>query len=376
MRRRFILLYGQHVARSSFWNRFNKNFGQLVKWFLEHLQEKSARTKAPLVGVLASFEDVIAVDATVIKVHKSLRARWPGTRRNSRPAAIKVYTWIRALTGELLKHRITAECFNDNKALGVTWNAAKKLFLFDMGFSSATVWWRIHRVGGFFLTRLPKSYWPKVISENRRHRGRARRLVRRDLREASWSLTRKIIDVNCVFRIHIRAYGKPRGHFEYPLFRVVGIRNEDKREYHFYVTNAPPKQLPAEAITDVYRLRWEVELHYRTGKGRLGLDDLKSTKAHIVETLVRASLIRCSIAMRAKLEAEKQLPIGLWINPEAWTEVWNDALPMIIVEIVTHGGLHLDWRALADLAADPNRKRIPNRVKHRPRNTVGGGLFP
>ena len=85
--------------------------------------------------------------------------------------------------------------------------------------------------------------------------------------------------------------------------------------------------------------------------------------AHIVELMVRSALIRASIAMQAKLEAEKRLPIGVWMNPLQWLTVWRQILPELVLRILhgrPHGG-SIRWRLLARLAADPNRSRPPTR---------------
>ena len=48
-------------------------------------------------GYLEVFKDVLAVDSTVVKVH----------------------AWVRALTGELVKYRVTREAFGDSRAFGI-----------------------------------------------------------------------------------------------------------------------------------------------------------------------------------------------------------------------------------------------------------------
>ncbi len=274
-----------------------------------------------------------------------------------------MHTWIRAVTGELLWHRITGERTADSKAFGVDHDARGKLFLFDRGYPSASMWWRIHRLGGFFLTRVPASYCLWVSSENRRHRGRARRLTKTDLRESIEGLQRDIIDVNCVFRVHIRGYRGKRGRYEHPSFRVVGLWNDKRCDYDFYVTNLSPAQMPAEAMRNLYRLRWEVELHYRLGKGGLGLDDLHSSKADVILAMVNAALLRASVSMQARRVAQKHLRAGLWINPEAWGRLWQELLGQLL-PIVLRGppaDSGWTWSLLAELAADPNRRRPPNR---------------
>jgi hypothetical protein len=64
-------------------------------------------------------------------------------------------------------------------------------------------------------------------------------------------------------------------------------------------------------------LRWEVETFDKVNKSGLGLDELTSAKPHIVRTLVMAALLRSSLAMMSKRQAEAQLPADRWINPMA-----------------------------------------------------------
>lgn len=122
---------GTRFARSSVWSRFTPEFRDLVRWVLDQqLQEARSREVRPP-GVLAGFRDVLSVDATVAKVHDDLEGVWKGTRRNSAPAAIKVHTWVRAMTGELVKFRLTADAHGDGRAFGVDHDLRGCLVIFD-----------------------------------------------------------------------------------------------------------------------------------------------------------------------------------------------------------------------------------------------------
>ncbi len=365
LRRSYIFRSGQQLARSAFWRRLSPAFAQLCERLLVRMEADSVACPPRYGGVLRHFRDVIAVDATVVRVHDSLEDVWPGTRRHSSPAAIKIHTWVRAVTGELLKHRITKERHADSRAFGVDWSAAGKLFLFDRGYPSASLWHRIDRVGGYFLTRLPSSYDPLVVDICRSHRGRARKLIGEYLYDAEPHLKRKVIDVRCTFRVHIRGYRGKRGRYFWEQYRVVGLFNEDTAQYHYYVTNIPPQMLRGEAMRDIYRLRWEAETFYKTAKGGLGLNELSSSKKHVVELLVRAALIRASVAMRAKAAASRPLPRTAWINPGQWLTIWRQILPELL-DAVARGRRSLTgitWPLLGRLAADPNRSRPPTRTR-------------
>ena len=377
LHRSYIFRSGQQLARSAFGRRLSPAFAAFTERLLRRMEADSVARPPRYGGVLRHFRDVISVDATVVRVHESLKHCWPGTRTKTSPAAIKVHTWVRAVTGELLKHRITKERYADSKAFGLDWSATGKLFLFDRGYPSATLWHRIDRVGAYFLTRLPSSYDPLVVEVCRSHRGRARKLVGEYLKDVGPVLKRRVIDVRCAFRVHIRGYGGKRGRYLWERYRVVGLFNDDSGEYHYYVTNIPPKMLPGEAMRDLYRLRWEAETFYKTAKGGLGLDELTSSKKHIVELLVHAALIRASVAMRAKRAASKTLPRAAWINPGQWLTVWRQLLPELL-DAVARGRRSLPgltWWLLARLAADPNRSRPPTRTRCAGQLTVNQEVF-
>ncbi len=201
---------------------------------------------------------------------------------------------------------------------------------------------------------------------NRKHRGRARQLVGQSLRDAEKGLKRRVLDVECRFRVKVRAYGKEKGRgFDHP-FRVVGLWNPEAKAYHFYVINIPQSRIPAEHVGDVYRLRWEVETFYKLAKGALGLGEIDTSKPHIVRTLVRAALVRATLAMRAKCLAERNAPKGRWINPQQWVRVWRELL-VHLCGIALRGlrlAVNFSWRHLALLALDPNVKWIPIRRRY------------
>ena len=356
IRDRFIRRTGRTIARSAFWSRFSKAFALLVAWCVQHLVSKAETELPKLTGLMASFADVIAADATVVTVHEALSDVWPGTRH---PAATKVHTRVRATSGELLRRRITGERVADCDAFGVTWEDAGKLFLLDRGYSSASLWWRIHRVGGFFVTRLPASHKPTIERSLRKHRGRARSLEGKKLWDVLDGLRRTVVEVVCPFRIHVNRYGgKKRGRYERAEFRVVGLWNAKDRRHHVYVTNVPSEWFPAEVLRDVYRLRWEVETFYKTAKSGLGLKGLTTTKRHIVEALIDSALLRASIAMQARKVAARWLPKSRWIGLLRWVKVWREVVDELLTTTRGHAST-LTWRRLAHIAMDPNRKRPP-----------------
>jgi len=204
-----------------------------------------------------------------------------------------------------------------------------------------------------------------LIENNRRHRGRARKVEKRKLLGLVDGLQRKYLDVMADFRVYLRKYDSKQGHNERQAFRVVGVRDDKTSTLHLYVTNAPVEALPAEMIRDLYRLRWEVELFYKAAKSGSGLNELTTSQPHIVRTLIYAALFRTTLAMKAKMKATKAADGRLWTNPIQWMCVWNELLLRCLDKLLRPNRPRLDmgWFELAVLAQDPNRGRMPTRAR-------------
>lgn len=360
MRRDLFRRTGVHVARSAFWDRFSPAYARLLAWVLGILQKRAWSSCPKYRGRLRHFSDVLAVDSTVVTLDDSLARKWKGTRSN-RKAALKVHTIVRACTGELLRHKITAEAHGDGRELKVGRWARGALFLFDRAYRSASSWWRVHRLGGYFVTRLPASYTARIVAVNRRHRGRTRALVGKPIKEAVRGLKRAFIDVDCSFSVRVRPYRGRRGRRITQTFRVVGIWQPKHKRHLLFVTNLPVDAYSPEDVSALYRLRLEVEHFYRVAKGGLGLNEMPTTKPHIVQAFVRAALIRASVAMQARRQAERHLPKGRWINAETWTKTWRSALESLLFDKTPKRWLS-SWRRLARVTMDPNLKRQPLRM--------------
>ncbi len=145
--------------------------------------------------------------------------------------------------------------------------------------------------------------------------------------------------------------------------RKVAVRDRRTKKYRVFVTNAPPEMLPAEAVEATYKLRWEVETFFRTTKSGSGLNELPSTKPHVVLALVFAALLRATASMQALARSRRDLvlPMGRRINPRQWLAWWNRQLHGLLDDLV--GAMWgLDDTDLARMLADPNIGRPTNRA--------------
>src|SRR5690606_4583292 len=100
-------------------------------------------------------------------------------------------------------------------------------------------------------------------------------IVGQKLQDVLGRLKRGILDVEVEMAFPRRAYaGKARR--DKMRCRLVGIRNEESKEYHLYVTNVPPETLSAEEVANVYGARWLIELFFRELKSAYALESMPS----------------------------------------------------------------------------------------------------
>jgi IS4 transposase len=64
--------------------------------------------------------------------------------------------------------------------------------------------------------------------------------------------------------------------------RLIGFRFPLTKKYRWYVTNIPNSMVLAEWIYPIYRLRWQIELFFKSIKSMLHADQITSENENIV----------------------------------------------------------------------------------------------
>ena len=98
VRRTYARVTGKSLVPSSFDDRFTIELARMFRAVLSELMAKLASNDVRYGGVLEGFRDVLVADATVVKLHRLLARRFPGTRKNSSAAAAKLH-WVMSVSG-------------------------------------------------------------------------------------------------------------------------------------------------------------------------------------------------------------------------------------------------------------------------------------
>ena len=311
-------LADQTLARSSFYGRFTPELARLFRGLaIEAVASMEPALRMPQ-GHLAQFTELLAMDATVVRLHNFLASKFPATRTNHTKAAAKLHVVMRVCDGSPARVKLTCERTGDS----VPWRylgrwVAGRLLLFDLGYYDFSLFDRIDQNEGFFVSRAKSNFNGLIVAAHRTWRGRSIDVVGKKVQEILPLLQRGVLDVAVRVSFKTRAYrGKRRTKTR--TLRLVALRNDETGGYPLSLTNVPPERLPAEEVGITYTLRWQVELLFKAMRSFGNLGTLPSEKEPTVRCLVWASLLAavCSQALyrnlRDEVSVDRHMPLLRW----------------------------------------------------------------
>lgn len=388
LRRSYIRATGTRLEESSFYDRFTPGLVQMLKAALGHALTATGPCAQSLRGALAGFTDVLLADATVVRLHRLLARVYPATRTNHTRAAVKLHAVMSVTGAGRQSLRFTAERRHEVRMLKVGPWVAGRLLLFDLGFFSYGLFARLSAQGGYFVSRLKARANPTIVAVHRVHRGRARDLVGKPLADVLPGLQRQVLDAEVELSFKRRRY-RGRRRTDTLRLRLVGLREATSGEYHLYLTNIPPKQLPAEDLSRTYALRWVIELLFKELKSSYRLDEIPSRKSAVVEALLYAALLTF-VASRRLLQVlhEALAEHARRLKTQRWAKLFATLAPDLLLLVLWPAP---ETRALAQClstlllheAPDPNVQRLSlleavetRAHAYRPRNMTARAPMP
>jgi putative transposase len=357
---------GVSLAASAFYDRFSKELVDLFKALVADFVDDLVPPQPGRDRICEAFLDLLVVDSTVIRLHDLLEKTYAACRTNHTKAAAKLHTIINVTGRGLRRIKITSQRVHDGPVLRAGPWVKGKLLLFDLGYYRFQLFARISAQGGYFLTRLKEGANPIITAV---HNSTASDFIGRPLQDFLGSLRRPVLDFEVEVSFRRRSYDGRRSGAR-ARFRLVGIRNETSRRYHLYLTNIPAETVVPQQIATLYSARWTVELFYRELKQSYRIDQLPSSKRHVVEALLYASILSLAVSRRMLKIVAAKIEHGTDRVPmERWAIVFHKAASDILIVVIGPRRMRrFFWHRIVLLlrheAVDPNvsRKLLPQRI--------------
>ena len=291
------------ISRGGFWERLaTKKLQKILEGLVATMVNKFA-CKLSITSQLLKILNISAIlllDSSSSSLPKSAKENFPAPRNNVAPAAIKLHLCFDLFAGAVSWFKLTPATTHDRKGFPPIKSLIGKLIIFDLGYWDYQLMADIIKIGGFFLSRVKTKANIKiieVISGLPKTKFEGWGLFDRRLPDKK----SKIVEVIGQFSLNYK-----------PLFntRIIGFWNPISQQYHWYATNL---LVPAELIYPLYRLRWQIELVFKSFKSCLRLADLPTANPKIIYVLIYTALIATMIAqpianiLALEFKKEKQM---------------------------------------------------------------------
>ena len=163
------------------------------------------------------------------------------------------------------------------------------MFLFDLGYFSHLFLHQLNQAGVWFICRLKANSAPIITCVIK---GVAKRHI-------GAPLNKKVTLRGPIAEVWAKLMLPGKGFIE---LRLIGFRLPKTKQYRWYATNLPQSMLLAEWIYPIYRLRWQIELFFKSIKSMLNADQITSGNENIALAIAYSSILSSLISSSIIIE--------------------------------------------------------------------------
>lgn len=259
-----------------------------------------AQQRRPLEGRLRDFADVLIPDGCAFKIAAAMAGVSPGT---SNPAEFKLHAVYSVGANGLAGAATSAGTVHDNDGFKPTRWVRNALYIWDLGYQDYDRFVDAALKGAVPLQRLKDKANPVVLAWYDADGGRhpavdhAGAALRLETACATGALAQDgALDLDVRLR-------DSKGRQITARVVCVPFEGEDR----WYLTTLPRERFTPFDVAELYRLRWEVELFFRTLRGAARLDDVRRMRN---PAAVHVAILSSMIA--ATLGQELTMALNTW----------------------------------------------------------------
>lgn len=363
VQRSFNALSTESIAYKPFHNQLSKPaFGRFMRELASHvLSTLVMEVLTPSRGgKLSEFGRVLLQDGSSFAVKDSLRQTYPGRFATVSPAAVELHvTWN--LYRECIERvALTPDTFTEHAELPPADSLRGDLLLAGRVYFDRDYLRAIMAHGGHFLVRAQNGINPVIEAVN--SGPRASRVVGHTLKDVQGRLMKgRPNDLMVRWQVGSETF----------CCRLVSYWNAQTRRFVHLTTNLPTARYDAGAVSQVYRLRWQIELLFKEWKSHANLREFSTAKPAIVEGLIWAAIVVAAI--------KRYLAHSVQVIAEVATSTLRTAkcawqvMPAIIAALLKSAPhrIRVAFTAAIDYLAVNARRAHPARDRRSGRLAVG-----
>ncbi|MGX7632515.1 IS4 family transposase [Bacillus thuringiensis] len=307
----------------------NKRFNKKAVCFLKHifsilLKNKICETSVIPSSSITYFQRIRILDVTIFQVPKHLASVYPGSGGCAQTAGIKIQLEYDLHSGQFLNFQVEPGKNND-KTFATECLATLRpgdLCIRDLGYYSLKDLDQMDQRGVFYVSRLKlnnrvyvKNESPEFFRDGTVKKQSLYALL--DLEHIMHQIKpgdtyeirnayvgqQKLPSRVVIYRLTSTQVHKRRKQQTY-VEKKKGVTYSEKSkrltEINVYITNIPWEFVPMEQVHDIYSLRWQIEIVFKTWKSLFGINHCHNIKRERLECHLYGQLIAiflCSSTM-------------------------------------------------------------------------------
>ncbi len=270
------------VTKQAIWDRMTSgavNFAKLV--LQEKMTEQFKYIHQRTGGIFAAFKNVYLQDSTYLSLPDELVKDFPGNNndKHKRKAIAKIDTLYNFTKGTFSFFGLCSFAENDQRLAWSTLSFMKKgdLSIRDLGFFVLNALEEIRRLGAYFLTRKPFGVQVYDINTGERIN------LAKQLKKKGRMDKEVLVGSKEKIKMRLVAISLPADKADQRVRKAKCDR--DKRLHHskeyytllhyvIFLTNVPGEIWTTQQVADAYRLRWRIEIIFKTWKSGFNLGKL------------------------------------------------------------------------------------------------------
>lgn len=323
---------------------------------------------------LPMFRGIKIGDSTSIELSESLSKPFKGSGGGASKSALKlnfVYDIFNNLTTLIDIKRGNR---SDRKLVNGAVRYLKKgeLLIRDLGYFSLDIFKKIAEKKAFFISRLLKIVIVRLNSNE--DPINIVEFLKKATRNGKNIVNEEVFVGHQKFPVRLIAFKTPKWVVKQRVKKFKASHKKEPDEeyviwsgYSIFITNVANKMCSAELIVELYSIRWQIELLFKSFKSTLKLDVIRGTSRNSVLCIVYAKLIGIVIAERAIsfaaaicAENDRELSIDKMIK---WLKVNNKFVRAILNKEIDQLLLKIALHQQKSICKDKRKKNLSTQEK-------------
>lgn len=298
LHRYFVKLTETDVQYKPFHNQLSKpEFSLLMKSLVDVALSEWQQQILGKDATLSDFKRIVMQDGSSFAVHDSLKETFKGRFTKISPAAIEVHVSWDVLKGYPEAISVSPDSQAEYDFLPEAKSLVDTLFLADRGYFKLSYLESIDNAGGFYVVRAKTTVNPTVVTAFNRHKKILKRFTQKKQKDVKKHIRRSgVVDMD--------VKGKTS-------YRLIASWPKGKSEPTYWATNLNREKFSAEAVINLYSLRWQIELLFKEWKSYCNLQKFNTRNATMMEGLVWATLLTLLVKRRISMSAQQLAGIEL-----------------------------------------------------------------